>query len=387
MLQRVARHLALMLIAGGGLAISASPASAVVDRDCGDFSSQRAAQIFFLKHGGPNSDPHRLDAEGDGVACESNPAPYYYGTSLPNEPKPEPKPTKISSTIRLELSRAKAIQGEPVKLLASVKPQSKRTVVFQKRADRRWKSMNRKSTNSRGLASLALRAPRATSQYRAVVLKKDAGNKIYLGDSSDDKKLTVQRQGARLDLSRNTVVEGRTVAGRVAVSPVRRGRSVALEIYRNDAWRTVRSGKENRRGIVTFTLPQLDTGEHRVRATVERANGASAHRSNVERLEVRDVTAPLAPRDVIATPADSAVSLSWSAVSAPDLDHYVVMYRAADATTWTTAGTTATTGYTVDALTNGVEYFFAIAAVDTSGNVSSASSEVSQTPVAPVVVP
>lgn len=50
------------------------------DRDCGDFATQAAAQRFFLDHGGPQSDPHRLDADGDGIACESNPCPCYYGT-------------------------------------------------------------------------------------------------------------------------------------------------------------------------------------------------------------------------------------------------------------------------------------------------------------------
>jgi hypothetical protein len=52
------------------------------DMDCADFSSQRAAQIFFLKHGGPRYDPDRLDADHDGIACEDNPAPYFYGKRL-----------------------------------------------------------------------------------------------------------------------------------------------------------------------------------------------------------------------------------------------------------------------------------------------------------------
>lgn len=41
------------------------------DRDCSDFSSQRAAQEFFRSHGGPENDPHRLDVDRDGSACES----------------------------------------------------------------------------------------------------------------------------------------------------------------------------------------------------------------------------------------------------------------------------------------------------------------------------
>lgn len=63
--------------------LAGSPAQAA-DKDCGDFASQKAAQIFFLENGGPDSDPHNLDADGDGVVCETNPAPYYYGLSLPD---------------------------------------------------------------------------------------------------------------------------------------------------------------------------------------------------------------------------------------------------------------------------------------------------------------
>lgn len=42
------------------------------DRDCGDFATQAEAQAFFEAAGGPQEDPHRLDGEGDGIACESN---------------------------------------------------------------------------------------------------------------------------------------------------------------------------------------------------------------------------------------------------------------------------------------------------------------------------
>ena len=52
------------------------------DMDCANFSSQKSAQIFFLKHGGPRYDPDRLDADHDGIACEDNPAPYLYAKHL-----------------------------------------------------------------------------------------------------------------------------------------------------------------------------------------------------------------------------------------------------------------------------------------------------------------
>jgi len=73
-----------MALALAALAFAALPSSASAsDRDCADFASQRAAQIFFLKHGGPGRDPHRLDGDDDGVACEDNPCPCYYKKHLP----------------------------------------------------------------------------------------------------------------------------------------------------------------------------------------------------------------------------------------------------------------------------------------------------------------
>ena len=73
------------LVALAVLAIASmpSPAAARGDKDCADFSSQRAAQIFFLRHGGPRYDPHRLDGDDDGIACEDNPCPCYFKKHLP----------------------------------------------------------------------------------------------------------------------------------------------------------------------------------------------------------------------------------------------------------------------------------------------------------------
>lgn len=51
------------------LAFAAAPATAG-DKDCADFSTWRQAQNFFKKHGGPRYDPHNLDGDDDGIACE-----------------------------------------------------------------------------------------------------------------------------------------------------------------------------------------------------------------------------------------------------------------------------------------------------------------------------
>ena len=52
-------------------ALFAVPAAAR-DYDCADFPTQRKAQKFYKKHGGPKRDPHRLDADDDGIACEQH---------------------------------------------------------------------------------------------------------------------------------------------------------------------------------------------------------------------------------------------------------------------------------------------------------------------------
>lgn len=61
--------LALAVLASASLA---QPAAAFHDRDCADFSTQRQAQRFYKRHN-PNRDPHRLDADRDGIACEDLP--------------------------------------------------------------------------------------------------------------------------------------------------------------------------------------------------------------------------------------------------------------------------------------------------------------------------
>lgn len=43
-----------------------------VDRDCGNFSSAQTAQYFYLAAGGPAVDPHDLDRDNDGNACDWN---------------------------------------------------------------------------------------------------------------------------------------------------------------------------------------------------------------------------------------------------------------------------------------------------------------------------
>jgi endonuclease YncB( thermonuclease family) len=73
--KRLIAWMGVLAIAGSLVILIGTPAQAFIDRDCSDFLSQSAAQEFFLNSGGPSSDPHLLDADGDGRACEGLPCP------------------------------------------------------------------------------------------------------------------------------------------------------------------------------------------------------------------------------------------------------------------------------------------------------------------------
>ena len=62
--------LAVALMTAGSIGLLASPALAQErDRDCPDFPSQAAAQRHLQSQ---PSDPDRLDADNDGIACETH---------------------------------------------------------------------------------------------------------------------------------------------------------------------------------------------------------------------------------------------------------------------------------------------------------------------------
>ncbi len=42
-------------------------------KKCGDFKTQQEAQEFFMRQGGPEKDPHHLDTDGNGQACDHLP--------------------------------------------------------------------------------------------------------------------------------------------------------------------------------------------------------------------------------------------------------------------------------------------------------------------------
>ncbi len=76
---RIRTTIAAAALAAGFAVVLPGTASAATDRDCPDFASQAQAQAA---HDAVAGDPERLDADGDGQACEDQPyAPAASGTT------------------------------------------------------------------------------------------------------------------------------------------------------------------------------------------------------------------------------------------------------------------------------------------------------------------
>ncbi|MFB0516618.1 MAG: leucine-rich repeat domain-containing protein, partial [Candidatus Neomarinimicrobiota bacterium] len=93
---------------------------------------------------------------------------------------------------------------------------------------------------------------------------------------------------------------------------------------------------------------------------------------------------PAAPTNLTAAPGNGQVTLTWDANTEADLAKYRI-YRDTTSQASTlidsVVGTPPDTSYTDIGLTNGQEYFYRITAVDSAGNESENSNEVSATPV------
>jgi endonuclease YncB( thermonuclease family) len=90
------------ILAAAAAAALLTGGSAAADRDCSDFSTQAEAQRYFVSHGGsPSNDFDRLDADHDGIACESLPCPCSteQGGSAGGGGKPVPRSRRLAARV------------------------------------------------------------------------------------------------------------------------------------------------------------------------------------------------------------------------------------------------------------------------------------------------
>ncbi len=64
----------MLLVAVATVAVAAPSTALAQDINCDAFTTHEEAQAFFEAEGGPANDPHGLDADGDGLACEDLPS-------------------------------------------------------------------------------------------------------------------------------------------------------------------------------------------------------------------------------------------------------------------------------------------------------------------------
>ena len=93
LLRRARTWTALVIVLLVG--VVAVPAAPAQDRDCGGFATQAAAQAYFVALGGPTYDPDRLDADSDGIACETLPCPCSSNAGSAPAPTPTSTPTVV----------------------------------------------------------------------------------------------------------------------------------------------------------------------------------------------------------------------------------------------------------------------------------------------------
>lgn len=99
------RKVSALSIVVSSLLAMAMVDSAVADYDCSDFATQAEAQEHLLP-----GDPNRLDADGDGIACEDLPSGGGGGAGGGGGPvsKPPPPPPKLEKPAAREAAQRKA---------------------------------------------------------------------------------------------------------------------------------------------------------------------------------------------------------------------------------------------------------------------------------------
>ncbi|MEW6294825.1 MAG: Ig-like domain-containing protein [Candidatus Diapherotrites archaeon] len=97
-----------------------------------------------------------------------------------------------------------------------------------------------------------------------------------------------------------------------------------------------------------------------------------------------DTIPPAKPSGLEAQAGNSKVELSWNANSESDLSKYIVYYGTSSGSYGTDIIETTGNSATVYELQNGTTYYFSVRAVDSSGNKSTYSDEVSSTPQASI---
>src|SRR4051794_38862794 len=101
----MSKAIIVTLVASAGFAVAAAPASSQADFNCSDFAYQEDAQAKLL-----DGDPYHLDQDGDGVACQSLP---HRGSGPATAPSQPTESVDCSDFAYQEDAQAYLLPGDP----------------------------------------------------------------------------------------------------------------------------------------------------------------------------------------------------------------------------------------------------------------------------------
>jgi len=270
----------------------------------------------------------------------------------------------------LVLTESTAIAAEMVKAAGTLSGVLSRPIVLQGKSGKGWRTLAEATTSSTGSYATSFSAPEVGSYpVRVVAPKVMVGREMRAEYASAATTLTVVAQSASLSTPA-TLAQSQTGTATLSFGPVRVGRVVALQVMKAGVWTSTATGAQSDTGAATLTFTNPAPGSYSYRAWTAAANGAPEFASSAAALEVT-AAAPGPVTNVVATPSNTSIALSWKNPADPSLSA-VMIRRAVGATppASATAGTLVTDvakpaeSFIDTAVTSGTQYSYALFAHD-----------------------
>ena len=297
----------------------------------------------------------------------------------------------VSGVLRSSL--ASGIAGELIVFSGNVPPRQSRTVVLQRNSGSGWAEVSRDTSTSTGTFRFPTKVPSTSSNYRVLAPQARLGGRLYAATKTPAYKVTTLLQSGTLSVP-SRVTAGDTFSASASFRPVRAGRPVRLEVWKEDAWATVEAATQSSSGAASFTLKDEVPQTLTYRATSPKYQGAARVVTDetdveIEPRDVADSTPPPVPSGVSAAGANGEATITWSGVSANDLFGYHVYRATSSSGPWTriTSASTPGTSYRATSLANGTTYWFSVTSIDAAGNESQKATPALARPVAPDTTP
>ena len=331
-----------------------------------------------------------LAVSGLGLVAATGPA---VAAQSPAAPRISPSPADTSQSL--------TVKGK----LTPASPKVVRPVVLQRHLGSKWVKAAKGKTNARGKYTFTLTAPSTAGTYGFRVYAK--AKKVKVGKrkvklpamTSKTRNLTVTTPVTPPPPPIDTTpppIPGNPSAtpgdGHVELSwdPVTAGDLDGYLVYRatnpGGPWTKLTGSPVTATSLDATGLSNGTQYWFAITSIDTTANeSAQSGSTSATPQAAADTTPPPIPSNLQAAAGDTTVGLSWNAVTAGDLDGYLVYLAPSSSGPWTklTGSPITDTTYQATGLSNGIQYWFAVTAIDDSHNESAMATALSATPVAP----